>query len=144
MGHIRSWTNAPVKLISIMGNIVFGYLARRSAMSHRPCDSTEDTGAVSSLSGGKRLGHKPRSAHEEISPTGAAYRRSSRQPSASISAPLAALFLVLLCWALCMRTLCAPIGNKQLDLTLVKTTTSQQALVTMRAQRTRKSTSQVR
>ena len=79
--------------------------------------SLEYTGAVSFLSGGKRLGHKPRSAHEEISPAGAAYRRSSRQPSASISAPLAALFLVLLCWALCMRTLCAPIRNKQLDLT---------------------------
>ena len=36
---------------------------------------------------------KARSAHEGISPTGAVYRRSTRRPSASLSAPLAAFFL---------------------------------------------------
>ena len=34
-------------------------------MSHWPCDSMEDTGAASTL-GWERLGHKPRSAHEEV------------------------------------------------------------------------------
>ena len=32
-------------------------------MSHQPCDSREDTGAVCTL-GWERRGHKPRSAHE--------------------------------------------------------------------------------
>ena len=34
-------------------------------MSHQPCDSREDTGAVCTL-GWERRGHKPRSAHEGL------------------------------------------------------------------------------
>ena len=34
-------------------------------MSHRPCDSEEDTGAAITL-GWERLGHEPRSAHGKL------------------------------------------------------------------------------
>ena len=50
---------------------------------------------------------KARSAHEGISPTGAVYRRSSRLPSASISAPLAAFFLFAVLGSLHGAFICA-------------------------------------
>jgi acyl-coenzyme A thioesterase PaaI-like protein len=50
---------------------------------------------------------KARSAHEGISPTGAVYRRSSRRPSASISAPLAAFFLFAVLGSLHGAFICA-------------------------------------
>ena len=60
---------------------------------------------------------KARSAHEGISPTGAIYRRSSRRPSALISAPLAAFFLFAVLGSLHWRIYLCLFGNEQLDLT---------------------------
>ncbi len=59
-------------------------------MSHWPCDSKEDTGAASTL-GWERLGHKPRSAHEEVAQP--ARLPEELQSRGFISVPHAAFFL---------------------------------------------------
>ena len=50
-GRLGFWSSDPCSRYTDEhhGERRFGYIARRSAMSHRPCDSTEDTGAVCAL-----------------------------------------------------------------------------------------------
>ena len=66
MGHIRSWTNAPIKLISDMGNIVLATEREGLQRCRIGLVIVQKIQERSALSGGKRLGHKPRSAHGKL------------------------------------------------------------------------------
>ena len=82
MGHIRhairSWANAPVKLISNMESTVMTTLREGLDRCRIGLVIVQKIQERSELSGGKRLGHKQNPGQPKGNLDGAAYRRSSR------------------------------------------------------------------